>query len=430
MNTKPRRSNAAVDQYSLSGSEPGEDAVLIAKPKARRSFETRAILTLATLSLFLLPFFYGGRSETAEFVFKAAILLLTALLCVRRFVFARSNDAAGAGENAIQRALSSFSGRESLIAGLMMSFVFVVFLQTLELPLSLLEVLSPRSAEAYKLGGLSSGSLSLDVERTRETGIMVLCICLLSLGLVALPPELVSTRVKSRSSRQAHRSSSRRYSSTHRERVVHVLQSLVVITGVVLSVVAIAHWTLQASKLFGIFAPTRTLYSGTTPHWPFVNPDHLAIFLEVAIVTAGALFFRSLYISREDARRGSSEARASVITFFLQPEKFGRLVYLSAGVLLMLLCCLLTLSRAANSLALFGLAALGITYLRVMPKSHYARAAVPAKANGEKKSFFSKPMGVSESVLGGVSSESAARGGSWKLACRCGRIRLGGVCWF
>lgn len=388
VNTRSRSSNAEVASYSLVESEAGEDAVLVAKPKRRRPFETRAILTLAILSLVLLPFFYGGKSIIAEYVFVVSVLSLGAVLSIRRILLGSSETSTDPESS--PRVRASFSARESLLGGIMMSFVCLALFQTLEFPLPVLEAFSTNAAEAYRLSGASSGAISLDTEQTKSAALTVLSVLLLCLGLVALPPESVSTRAKRSSARRSRRGSSTRFSSTHRERVVHLLQTMIVITGVLLSTVAVAHWTLQSEKLFGVFAPARTLFSGNTPHWPFVNPDHLAIFLEIAIVLAASLFFRSLYVSREEARRGAAEARTSLLTFFLQPEKFGRVVYLGGGVMFMLLCSLLTLSRAANSLAIFGIALLSISYLWLLPKPIPLRSKSSPKSASEKNGIFSQ----------------------------------------
>ena len=363
MNTKQTR---LADRW-----EAVEEAVVL-KPKAEKMhWVVRVTLRAAWVVALVFPFFFGGRHEYAQNAVQLLIFSLAALFS--GYFLLRPKGSL--------RALG-FCSAGKVLTLLVAAFAGLILLQLAPLPLSVLGALSPNAADVYQRTGLPLGRLSLEASTTWAELFWFAAMALAGLWLVALPYETAVTSVSGFSQRKPRSKNPLAEQARETDAVADSLQRIIVTVGVICSIVALCHWAMRSEFLFGLFDPGRG-ENQIRAHFPFVNPDHLSVLLEIAIISA---FSRLLRLSQLRSIRSSSAESDNLALRILQsPGKLGRQVPYALGILTMVLCNVLALSRGGNVLVVFGLVFLYVMFTRlpVRPK-----VVVPRHRHERKARFF------------------------------------------
>lgn len=225
--------------------------------------------------------------------------------------------------------------------------IFAVSTQLLPLPLPLLSILSPQAAESYRQVGASSGTISLLAYNTLSDGVWVFATLCLLIMLAAWNHHLKLV--------------------TQKINVISPTLSFnpfaiaLIFGGILCSAIALAHWASGAENYFGTFGELRT---GQTrrAHWPFVNPNHLSIYLQASFILCFGCFLdqcssikqrlnAKLYRRRNPTGK---QLRSDVVLVFA----FGLSCFFLA------VSNLLTASRMGNVLLLLGASTLFVIHLR------------------------------------------------------------------
>ena len=357
-----------------------QDADLVSKgmvmgDSIKRHWTQRYTLAVVIAALIIFPLFYGGRHNYACGIFEFLIYSLAA--CISAYLL-------GKKDNTKFFARSGFYLPFKPILLLLIAFGILVMFQSMVLPSGILHYFSPNSFELYRLAGVDWGYISLEPSTTASEFYWYAAIVICGAWLVSLPQEtyytvlssaVFSATIESKSSRQesslSHRSMRSGNPFFMRARstdyVADMLQSAVVYVGTLCSVIAIVHWALRAELLFGLFDPGRG-GSELRAHWPFVNPDHLSVLLEISIISA---FARLLRLNQLQQLKGNSNQSDNLALRILQsPGKLGRQLPYALALLTMILCNVLTLSRAGNVLSFLGMTAIFVAFQRfnIRPK--------------------------------------------------------------
>lgn len=134
------------------------------------------------------------------------------------------------------------------------------------------------------------------------------------------------------------------------DRRITVLTRGVLIAALIVSLTALAHWFYDNGKLFWTFSPA-SIHPSPRARWPFVNPNHLAIYLIVPIFLTLGLILSTLndfkHLSHRLSRRGK------LLLSSLVGERTSHLLarsltFLSVTILCLSLAVIASLSRNAN----------------------------------------------------------------------------------
>ncbi len=276
-----------VDGRAAFGQET--DSALDVTPRSSSEGKYTASLVLFTVLLFLTPFLFGGRSDLSVSVIRAVFLLFFLV----RAVFLTISQARSSRVGYF-RVLKFFpyprANRYFMYCVPLLLFVGV---QMLALPYSVLNVLSPFSAEAYvqtgafDADGSGFGYISLDPLATRNGFLWILVFGILGAELLSLEVHTYMYSSHRHSRKKRHRSSmptefaeSSRAFDFYSE---FFLSSLIYLS-LACSLVAIFHLASGSEQLFGMFAPDVNFQGHSRAHYPFVSPNHLAVVLEIGLM--------------------------------------------------------------------------------------------------------------------------------------------------
>lgn len=335
-----RRGDEMSVRWSQTDSILDGDAEMLTVPALEKEFPWFAALTTKSVAALILLFglFLGGRYQPAQL---SVILLISLWLLFF------------AGSRLIRRPGSLFSwgklARTLLVPAAL--FFAIGAVEQLPLPLYLVRLISPKMASLYQAAGSSSSAyFSLNVWDTRMALWWSAALAVVFFVVAGLPRKTVSFEaIDERSSKTLSSSFER---SLQIDLVVNALQRSLIAAGIFFSLIAISHWALRIDLLFGLFGAERTGAVSERAHWPFVNPNHLAIVLEIALMAALSRYLRSLQISSMKAIRGRTVV--STLRMLKDPERLGRRVRGLLLLLLLLIGCFLTMSRAGICLTGVG----------------------------------------------------------------------------
>ncbi|MCB0343773.1 MAG: O-antigen ligase family protein, partial [Bdellovibrionales bacterium] len=176
-----------------------------------------------------------------------------------------------------------------------------------------------------------------------------------SLWIMCLPRERITTSISSRSSQRRSRLKNQLLERARTiDSVVDLLQRTIIFAGIFCSLIALGHLALGGKALFGLFDPARGALDTSRAHWPFVDPNHLAVLIEMALMTAFARLLRLTQLTGLRSRT-SGDNRRFTARFFQNPEKLGHHTSALLGVFVMLLAGILTLSRMGGTLIVLGM---------------------------------------------------------------------------
>ena len=223
-------------------------------------------------------------------------------------------------------------------------FALLVVSQIIPLPLSFLDTLSPKMALYYKLSGASFGFFSGEIQTTL-------------FHLVWFIAALLSFSVLTSRSGATAVGENARIRPGIFDRKVDFLQRAIIIIGLLAGLIGLFHWAFRIESYFGFFHPADVRPDHSRVHWPFVNPNHLAVILEMAICIAVTRYF--VFNSQSSRNR-----RSRSIVDRLKSRKMFQHTKALIILAIMSLSLLMTLSRAAIVLTILGVALLWLLNAR------------------------------------------------------------------
>ena len=257
-------------------------------------------------ALVLLPLFYGGKQIDSQH--------LTAVLV---WGFAATITALGIFNRKIFRNVRSFQKLEMTLISCSIVFFLISIVHLLPLPVSTISTLSPKTALYYSATETSIGSLALDRWEALSQLLWAMALIVLMFWLLVYPDEIVDR-----------------------------FERIIVASGLICATIALVHWGLQMDVYFG-FLGLAPQDNYTRANWPFINPDNLSVVMYIAVVIALGRLLRFWHLDdRQHAPRLTNPRYTSSLL----------------AILVLSLCCVLTLSRAGNALLIIGVLVLLFTW--------------------------------------------------------------------
>ncbi len=252
------------------------EAIVLDPSAKRRPLFPIFFKTLIFSLLVVFPFFMGGKEPSIRLLAQGVIF--AAIGC---FAVLVSLGRQPIWLTPVSATLLKFIGAFSLL----------IIFQLIPWPLSILAVFSPAGEKLYQTTGVASAPISLNYFASVEALLWSLSVLGLTALTLLLPQEQLQIRLsREMKSRGAGANPLLNLARTT-EAIADGLQTSVIYTGLLFSVIALLHLTTTTPALFGFFLPGGVSLGSPRAHWPFVNPNHLAVFLEVSIILLGARFF-------------------------------------------------------------------------------------------------------------------------------------------
>lgn len=315
----------------------GERHVLEVESSSPRQGIDLSLVALAVI-LFLSAFpalFFGGNTPLAFGLALSGVFLLTAVYCLLSLI------------GRVRFRAQQLSRPSFFFMSFSALFLIVASVQIVPLPIELLELIAPLNARHFASNGLLYGTISLYPQLTAGS-VLYFCGLVLVFCWLACLPRKVPRLQQSRSAIRK-----RRY---EREQIVDITHKTLVLVGVLFAAVAVFHLTFGLDAYWGMFSrpgnPQRA-------RWPFVNPNHLAVALEIAFTLALSRFFYRRQVKgsrRRTSRRGSGSSS-------LNSQVSNLLIILFLG-----LAVTLTASKAAIGLCFCSLVGLWVFHHRSSPR--------------------------------------------------------------
>ncbi|MCB0358312.1 MAG: hypothetical protein KDD44_01705, partial [Bdellovibrionales bacterium] len=319
-----------------------EDAELVEPVQARLPVSERLPLHAAVVLLLVFPLFIGGKFEPARLAFQGVVFLGALAASVVAFVRGGRSFRLG------------WLGRRLEVLAVIA--LVLIGLQLLVVPVSVLQVVAPASAEAYRLAESAWGSISLDRASTQASLAFVAATFVFGLWLVVLPYRHVRTPVSRRSSAQRLRRRSR-HQLFEQARLIDSatdkFQRAIITVALVASAIALAVLTTGAASIFELLGATVLPSDSARAHWPFTNANHFAVLMEMAAVLAFTRLLRLMQLSRLRSR--SDSERRNGMQLLRNPEKLGTHATQLLAVFVLLVSGILSLSRMGGVLLVLGL---------------------------------------------------------------------------
>ncbi len=309
----------------------------------------------------LFGLFRGGNSLASVEAVQAIVYLLLIGVGVSLYRGAKT-----------QQLLPEFSPVFRRIAWCGGIFLGLLLLQVLPLPLFLLDFLSEQSAALYRHVPSSFGSLSIDVSKTFSQSLWFLSLFALLLWFLNLPGGVArSVSFYQKSTRSKNRV---RVVVLEMDFVLQLLSRVLIWTSVLFAALALLHQLFGVESLFGIYPVAGT---GQRTHVPFANPNHLAVFLEMAFFLSLCVLMFSLEESASSGEPEPKGSRKEVILNFLSIWLYG---FVAAFLLIALVA---TVSRVGIALVLFGILMLAVFLYR---EGRFPLLSFKAKNSSVRKS--------------------------------------------
>ena len=185
-------------------------------------------------------------------------------------------------------------------------------------------------------------TISLDPFRTKVQSSWILCLWFIFTILLLTPKEEFKLPIgKTKKDENYLLESSRTINKNS-----YLIFNIIIFLGVCFSFISVIHLIFANEVYFGIFKAYQKNLHDHRAHWPFVNPNHLSIFLEMAIILAlvKLLHLVKLY---QLQYRGKPYLKNSKVLF--------RFIFNGLILFTLLIAQLLTFSRAGISLTFLGI---------------------------------------------------------------------------
>ena len=265
-------------------------------------------------------------------------------------------------------------------AVLFLAFVVFVFLQIIPLPPEIIQQLSPRAYDRYQQAAASSFFISVDPWSSADGLIWVVTCFFIFFWILGLPRQDRAFHALWPRQRRKVEEKTLLIRAVQTDAVVDLIGRTIVFVGALSSVVAIVHGSLKMDSLYGLW-PSESIwpYNKTRLHWPFVNPNHLAGFLLIALALSWERFLRFLQITLLSL--GEDAYINSVLQIMRNPQRLAATILYGATTCLIGITILLTFSRAGIALLLLTVAIIYVATLRITTRA-------PISAAGEKRWRF------------------------------------------
>ena len=320
-------------ENSASELDEPADAVLVEPAAPKQPRFVRSVCALSVLVTLLFPVFFGGKEPA---VFRIVQILLIA-----------------AGLWGAARNLRAPLSKLERIVPLTVLIMGLASIQLVPLPLGLLQLLSAQTAELYASAGRSTGTLTLDRFLTLESLVWFSALALYLFVLLGLPYESLKQAIPSRLKSRRHGRHPLYERARETDRVVDLLERAIIGSGFVCAIIALGHLSTGTGYLFGLFAPNESAINLSRVHWPFVNPNHLCVLLEMSVILGLGRFFRLNYLKA--MKDPSKEPVRLSVRLLRSPERLGMELTHLFVALVMTICAILTLSRTGIFLLVAGI---------------------------------------------------------------------------
>lgn len=299
------------------------------------------------LSMYILPFLFGGRDALVQSGIK---FILFALCFYSLFLMYARYARVDTLSKKVK--ISDFK----LIAPLFI----ILSIQIIPLPLSIVEFLSPEVALSYAKAGAVYGYLSIDVGNSISsfTWFFLLSVCVVFCLHVPYTVMKVGQRVRSDKQKTLLLApQAREY-----DFLSEVLQKTVVRVSLICACIGISHLAFRSNKFFGFFEVFDDYISSSRAHWPFANANQLAVILEIGLVLSFSRFLRNRYLSQLSVSSVSKEETIGkmCLNFIFSIEKQSRDLSI---IFVLALALILTMSRAGLILSYASMSVLWVYYL-------------------------------------------------------------------
>lgn len=327
--------------YELNESD---EAIIVKPIREKRHWATRYSVVFISCVLAGMPLFFGGKSDVAITAFKQGVFVLGAVISIY-FLFK--------GEGEVFLVSLGRVGKKAFLFSA--AFVSLVLFQIAPLPQGIVSFLSKAGHEMYRSAEvLGFYRISVEVYTSIAQLSWAGAVLIFGLWIVALPREDINTSISHHHHRRSKNVKSERYERARKiDYVVDVLQRAIIFSGFSCSLIAIVHLVMDEADLFGMFERPNVGVGGNRAHWPFPNPNHLAVLLEVAVITAFSRLLRTSYLSRMKLK--FSRDRQLLMTFIRNPDKLRYHIGQFFVIFVMMLAAVLSLSRMGISLLMLGL---------------------------------------------------------------------------
>lgn len=301
------------------------------------------------LSMYVLPFFFGGRGGLVQGVIKI-VLFCVVFLSYAYPIYLTFKDS----ESYV---LSKLSLRYFLpFVPLLLVFLF----QVIPIPLAFLDYLSPEVSLSYKKAGADSGFLTINRNETLSafSWFFIMAMCLnVCLQLPYVVMKVGNSLRNSKKKAVLFAPKAREY-----DFLSEVFQKTLIRVSLFCSVIALSHLAFKSNKLFGIFELFPDYQPSFRAHWPFANANQLAVMLEIGLVLSFSRFLRSRYLKL--LTMSSVPKQESIGHYLLHImhslERHGKDLLV---IFILSLGLILTMSRAGIALTCVALSFLWVYYL-------------------------------------------------------------------
>lgn len=337
------------------------------KPAGKAKRGPKAVPTVFTFIALMFPLFLGGKSLIARLIVQFCIYTASAVFFLM-LVFKKSSKS--------KKLRTGKSCRWLMAIGSLT--VALVLLQVVPLPISTVESISPQMAAYYNAIETETAFLSAIPGASLSALFWFTALLLVIYWLCLIPPRQITDFVRVLNASGSSKAMPEALQKGRIDRTVNRLQQILIIAGVVCALLGLIHRAAGQEALFGFFDPKLRdlqqweVYSSRV-HWPFINPNHLAVLLVMSTMTLFGRLCRLIYLNSEFSAYISR--RRSFWRFLRSPKGLLNYSLYLMLLLILLISCVLTLSRAGNIMLLLGLVIISISvmiYLSKLSKTYRA----------------------------------------------------------
>ncbi len=335
------------DWRAETSSSEFDEAILVQAPQSRLASMNRIVIGCLSAVTIIFPLFLGGKIEVARVLVQTIIFATVAFTLVGLRVVGRRSGTTQTAQRFAQICLIC-----SLIP----------LLQLVPMPMSLLRILSPETAAIKSTTGLQWSAISLDISSSLSALTWWIALLAIANLVMILPPQTDKLRLSMRLKSRKARRNTLLERAREIDPVVESCQTAVVGAATLAAVVSLIHVATGMIGYWGVFQIDPSEARQLRSHWPFINPNHLCVLLEMGCLLALTKFLRLSHLRAiRDQQRDTSGLGLRLLR---QPERIGAEMWYLVLVLFLTLVSVLTFSRAGVTLLLLGITFLWLTYDR------------------------------------------------------------------
>ena len=319
--------------------EPLSEAVVVS-PKNKKTDLVKTSCNALLIILLGFPLFYGGKQTLAISTLSTLTFILSIFVIYKISASQKLRS---------ELKIGKLSRKLTVISSIFLGYVLF---QSTPLPIFITKLISPSAGEPYLNSGASFAPVSINNSSTFSSLVWLLTLFFIALWFTSLPEKLIKTRVTSSRKKRKKEKSLLFEKCCLIDSTIEFIQRGIVFTGIFCSIIALAHLTTHTEYLFNIFNPERGRLSNIRAHWPFVNPNHLAVLIEMSLIIAIGRLLRGTQLL--SIRNQNYSGRKLGLQIIRKPEKLGALVSQLICIFVLLLAGTLTLSKMGNALMWIG----------------------------------------------------------------------------